>query len=189
MSVDSEELWKYVCRIVDKVPHQVYISLAVILCVGFVSFIVWKGLSKGARYTVLLALAEYIGLIYCSTFFFRKAMKVSKYDWHPFWSYQAIAAGNGKLIPEIIMNVLLFVPIGLLLGMVFKNLKWWMIVLIGVLISSSIEILQFIYVKGFSEVDDVIHNTAGCLLGSELIHLVRLVYNKVTIIVNNRLCH
>ena len=96
MMFDSIELWKYTSRLVDSIPHQMYIMAAVILCVGAGLLVAWKGFWKGARYTVLLALAEYIGLIYCSTFFFRDAMKVSKSDWHPFWTYQAIGAGKDK---------------------------------------------------------------------------------------------
>lgn len=176
MSVDSEVLWKYTCRLVGSIPHQVYIYAAVILCVGVVFFVALKGFRKGVRYTFLLALAEYIGLIYGTTVFFRKAMRVSKYDWQPLWSYQAIEAGKNKLIPEIIMNVALFVPVGLLLGIVFKDIKWWMALLIGMAISASIEILQFVYVKGFAEIDDVMHNTLGCIIGFGLINGLRLLF-------------
>lgn len=38
-------------------------------------------------------------------------------------------------------------------------------VLIGCCISFTIEALQFWFIKGFSEVDDVMHNTVGCLIG------------------------
>ena len=37
--------------------------------------------------------------------------------------------------------------------------------LIGCSISLTIESLQFWFMKGFSEVNDVMHNTVGCLVG------------------------
>jgi len=39
---------------------------------------------------------------------------------------------------------------------------------IGCSISTTIEVLQFCFMKGFSEVDDVMHNTLGCILGYNL---------------------
>lgn len=140
----------------------------------------WKGVRKGARYTALLALVEYIGLIYCTTVILRRAMKVSKYDWHPFWSYQAIEAGTDRLIGQNIMNIVMFIPIGLLLCLAFKNLRWYGAMVVALVLSVSIEWLQYVYAKGFSEVDDVMHNTLGCLIGYGMIILMRLVYKRVS---------
>lgn len=43
--------------------------------------------------------------------------------------------------------------------------SWLIVLLIGCSISITIEALQFCFMKGFSEVDDVMHNTVGCLMG------------------------
>ena len=45
------------------------------------------------------------------------------------------------------------------------NGSWLIVLLIGCSISITIEALQFCFMKGFSEVDDVMHNTVGCLIG------------------------
>lgn len=63
------------------------------------------------------------------------------------------------------MNVVVFIPVGLLLGFAFKQMTWRKALLIGCSISISIEALQFWFMKGFSEVDDVMHNTFGCIVG------------------------
>ena len=45
-----------------------------------------------------------------------------------------------------------------------------------------IEILQFCFIKGFLEVDDVMHNTVGCLLGYGIMTILRIFntrYNNV----------
>lgn len=69
------------------------------------------------------------------------------------------------------MNVVAFVPIGLLSGWTFK-LKWWQVLIIGFVISLSIEILQYVSKRGFAEFDDVMHNTLGSLIGYGIYALV-----------------
>jgi glycopeptide antibiotics resistance protein len=44
-------------------------------------------------------------------------------------------------------------------------MTWWKALLIGCGISVTIEALQFFLMRGFSELDDVMHNTVGCLIG------------------------
>lgn len=63
------------------------------------------------------------------------------------------------------MNVVAFIPVGVLLGSVFDKIKWLQVLLIGVLISLGIESLQFMLKRGFAEFDDVLHNSLGCWAG------------------------
>lgn len=136
--------------------------------------LVWKGFKTGLRYSAALLLVEYIFLIFCSTVIFRSTGETRQYDFHPFWSYQAIQDGREDLLAENIMNVVVFIPVGLLLGIAFKQVTWWKALLIGCSISISIESLQFWFMRGFSESDDVMHNTVGCLAGYILVHGLRL---------------
>lgn len=46
-----------------------------------------------------------------------------------------------------------------------KSMTWLMVAIIGCGISVTIETLQFFFLKGFSELDDVMHNTVGGLAG------------------------
>jgi glycopeptide antibiotics resistance protein len=105
-------------------------------------------------------LIEYIFLLFCSTVIFRATGATRQYDFHPFWSYS-----RPDLLVENIMNVVVFIPVGLLLCCAFKQITWWKTLLIGCSISITIEALQFFFMKGFSELDDVMHNTLGCILG------------------------
>ena len=74
--------------------------------------------------------------------------------------------GHELLSTQVIANVVAFVPIGLLLGCAFgKRMKWWKVLLIGGAFSLLIETLQFVLRRGFAEVDDVMHNVLGCLIG------------------------
>ena len=75
------------------------------------------------------------------------------------------------------MNVVVFVPIGVLLAIAFKQMTWWKALLIGCSISVTIEALQFWFMKGFSEMDDVMNNTVGFLIGYLMSTTIRLLMN------------
>jgi glycopeptide antibiotics resistance protein len=105
----------------------------------------------------------------CSTVLFRPIHEKHKHDFRPFWSYEAIHEGRSQLLLENVMNVVAFVPIGLLLGCGFRNMTWWKVLLIGCIVSVSIETMQFYFKRGFAETDDVMHNVLGCLIGYFLV--------------------
>lgn len=78
------------------------------------------------------------------------------------------------------MNVVVFIPAGLLLGVVFNRINWWKALLVGCSISILIETLQFCFLKGFSEVDDVIHNTVGFWAGYILVKGSKLMIHSLS---------
>ncbi len=88
--------------------------------------------------------------------------------------------GREALLPENVMNMMVFIPVGLLLGCVFRCMNWWKALLIGGGISVSVEVLQFVTSKGFTETDDVMHNTLGCLLGYGTYSIGRYVYERLS---------
>jgi glycopeptide antibiotics resistance protein len=163
-----EQFKQYVISPYQDIPLEVYEGLLSIFCIGLVVFVAWKGFKTGLRYSVALLLIEYIFLIFCSTVFFRTTSVLRKYDIHPFWSYD-----RPELLVENIMNVVVFVPVGLLLGIAFKQMTWWKALLIGCGISVTIEALQFFFMRGFSEVDDVMHNTLGCAIGFLIVAIIK----------------
>lgn len=63
------------------------------------------------------------------------------------------------------MNIAVFIPIGMMLGIIMREVVWWKAILVGMGISMSIELLQLILMRGCCETDDVIHNSLGCLVG------------------------
>ena len=156
----QDEFEQYIISLYKDIPQEVYEGLLSVFCLGVVLFIAFKGVRTGFRWSSVLLLIEYIFLLFCSTVIFRPTGETRQYDFHPFWSYDRPA-----LLVENIMNVVVFVPVGILLCVAFKQMTWWKALLIGCSISITIEALQFYFMKGFSEVDDVMHNTVGCLIG------------------------
>lgn len=86
---------------------------------------------------------------------------------------------NG-LLQENLLNILLLFPAGILLpGLTGRKLKWWMGLLVGIAVSSAIEISQLLLCRGLFEFDDIIHNSLGCMLGCLLGNrMLRLVHGK-----------
>lgn len=83
----------------------------------------------------------------------------------PFWSYRAIANGSAKTLFEDFGNVVLFIPIGVI-AVVLLHLKIWQAALLGLCFSLFIEGSQWFLWLGYFEVDDLIHNTLGAIVGS-----------------------
>ena len=174
-----EQFKQYVISLYQDIPLEVYEGLLSIFCIGLVVFIAWKGFKSGLRYSAILLLVEYIFLLFCSTVIFRTTGETRQYDFHPFWSYKAIQDGREELLAENIMNVVVFIPVGLMLGSLLRvKGSWLFTLLIGCGISIIIESLQFFFMRGFSEVDDVMHNTVGCLIGYGIYYLFRIEYEK-----------
>ena len=74
-------------------------------------------------------------------------------------------------------NLLLFLPLGILLPLVWKRLPFWGGVRIAIALSVSIETLQYLSrtwgVNRTADVNDVVLNVLGACLGLMLVHLLR----------------
>lgn len=73
---------------------------------------------------------------------------------------------NGKIeISEMIDNAIIFIPIGLYLGMLKKDWKFGKKIAIIAGISLLFEMLQYILAIGATDITDVITNTSGGIVG------------------------
>ena len=156
---------KYIVGLYNDVPIEIYLGLISLFAIGL--FFVLKFSNEKYHFQLVskLLLVEYLSLLFCSTVLFRAGNENVKYSVEPLWSYESIQDGNSVLMAENFMNVVAFIPIGFLLGCSFRKMRLWKVFVIGICMSTTIEALQFYFKRGFSEVDDVIHNTIGCLLG------------------------
>lgn len=170
---------EYMRALYQDIPVGVCLGLAVLLCIGVAVIMGCYEWRRGCRKIAGLMLAEYVFLIYCSTVVYRTCLETRRYDFTPFWSYKAIEEGRAELLPENIMNVVVFVPVGILFGCAFRCMTWWKAILIGCGISVSIEALQFSFHRGFAETDDVIHNTLGCAIGFGIAKLMMIIYSAI----------
>ena len=175
----SELFTVYFHELIDGIPQNMYEALLSMLCLAVVFILTFYGINKGWRKVIMALLLEYSFLLYCSTVIFRQAKTERGIELQPFWSYEAIRNGVDTMIPETVMNVVVFIPIGLMMGLVFKSANWWKVLMAGMGMSVSIELLQLLFKKGCCETDDVIHNAIGCALGYGLYMLVGFVVNRI----------
>ena len=113
-------------------------------------------------------LIGYILIILGVTLLFR-APNCTDYELTPFWSYS-----HPELIWEVVGNVLLFVPFGFLAG----KLWGWRTIPLATFFSFYIEAIQLVSHLGFFEIDDIIHNTAGAIMGYLTVVVIKQVERK-----------
>ena len=168
------EIEFYAKNVISGVPIEIYWGLLGLLVVGLLLLIWWKGLRRGLRYGTVLLLAEWVFLVLCAIVFFRETSAERGYNLMPFWSYWDYGKDSYflEMFGENILNVLLFVPIGFLAGCGLQGLTSKKVLLLGGGLSVFIELLQFIFKKGFCETDDIIHNVLGCIIGFYICRLI-----------------
>ena len=137
-----------------------------------VALVVW--LIDGRRITPRPLLAAYILFILMETIIGRKT-GVGRVEMVPFWSYS-----HPELRMEIVLNYILFIPLGCLLHLCFGEKFGLRVVLIGFLLSVSIEIIQLLFNIGLFEFDDMIGNTVGCLIGAVIGKATRELKKRIT---------
>lgn len=73
----------------------------------------------------------------------------------------------------VIENILLFVPYGFLGCLAFRRLRrFWRCVGVGAATSLCIETLQLVTGRGFFQIDDILTNTAGAVIGFLLYKMI-----------------
>ena len=129
---------------------------------------------------LMVSSVRYVFLVFSDTVLIRTVGQV-RYELLPFWSYRDYFNGTDtSLMKQIIANVIMFIPIGFLSGM----LKGWKGIYIGACFSVIIEVTQLITQRGLFEFDDIIHNTIGTIVGVAIFMLMREMWRRVNDIQN-----
>ena len=89
---------------------------------------------------------------------------VPKADLRFMWSYQEMFQGDPnwkKDVLQNLQNIAFFIPFGVL----FPVKKWKAVLITAIIFSAAIEIAQYFGGYGLAELDDVICNTLGAMIG------------------------
>ena len=168
-------------RVLKKISLQsVLVWLLIALLVGIIAYVCFrKGLINKRTLVAFPVLAFYLSFVAKITVFTRIPTPYPQYAIRLFWSYRAIANGATSIIAEVFWNVVLFIPIGILLMLILNcRYDWLVSAVIGLLISSCIELIQLVFHLGLFEFDDIVHNTLGAAIGVGLYLLVCLLVKK-----------
>jgi len=120
------------------------------------------------RKVLLVMLAEYLFVVICSTVVFRgvQTFTYARLELMPFWTYKAVVEHiPGVSVWDIVLNVVMFLPLGFLAKLLYPSLSLGKMQLIAVACSLCIETSQYVFEKGIAQIDDVMHNAIGAMIG------------------------
>ena len=164
--LESLFLWFYRLDMTDASLLIVGLTVLFVLLHKWLSEKYWWKCLIGTALVSLLCVIAY------STVFARDGGDLLQHNFVPFHSYREVQnGGNIEIYRSNFMNVVFFYPAGLLATSLLPK-KWpgWcrclLVVFILTAMSAGIEFLQYHFALGRCEIDDVIHNALGALLGS-----------------------
>lgn len=102
-------------------------------------------------------LIGYTFLVIAITLLTRKSENGTHFQPELFWSWRQWNSQKG----QIIANIVMFIPIGVLIGRLWKWKGLWF----AACLSLVIELLQLVMSRGLCEFDDVFHNCIGAAAG------------------------
>ena len=147
--------------------QSVFVWLINAYFAGVIGFLMYRnGWVKKISFITIPFLGFYLSFVAKITVFSRYPSFLPQYKLLPFWSYLAISEGETWLVPEVIWNVVLFIPIGILI-MILLTCKHKMLITVicGFVLTTAIELIQLIFHRGLFEFDDIFHNTLGTVIG------------------------
>ena len=160
-------LWFYCLSITDAV------LLVIVVSAGYLILRQWLGEKRVWRRVIALLFLAWLAVIAVATLADRTPGLIPmEPELIPFHSYRAVMAGENKeILRSNFMNVILFYPAGLFACELLPK-SWSLakrVILVAVLfalVSAGIEFCQYHFALGQAEVDDVIHNALGALIGA-----------------------
>ena len=122
---------------------------------------------KGWKWINLIFFLATVLLIIAVTIFFRNT-EAKEFSLIPFSSFE-IAKIHSDVYQEVMLNVVLFFPVGLTMPFVINRITDYPVIITittSCILSVFIEIFQYLFNRGYAEIDDVIFNTLGVVVGS-----------------------
>lgn len=153
-------------------------------------FLVYRKLMKGEKRVRPLQVLWgatvicYLVVLFCATL-------LDRYDGSGWWAqrgflplfYSYRDAWNSfseSAWRNIVLNILLFVPLGFLLPLGMKRFRrFWVTYLAGLLCTVFIEMMQLILQRGVAELDDILNNFLGTMIGYGCYAVVRSIRNAL----------
>lgn len=122
----------------------------------------------------------YLFLLYCymliaTTFLSRSEARIAKMNLKLFSTF----GSYGVCQVYMYENIIMFVPYGILVYLLFKKFRkvYWMLG-IGFCSSLLIEVIQYITKRGYFQIDDIFNNVLGMVIGYGFGWVLHLLRNK-----------
>lgn len=170
----------------------IIMAAAVLLLFAAGYFFIYKKLLKGektVRFWNLFwgaLLVCYVVVVLGATMFSRTEAPRGNIRLQPFASYRyAWNSFSERDWRNLILNILMFVPFGFMLPLVFQSFRiFWKTYLAGFLFTLLIEVSQILFQRGVFELDDIMNNLLGAIIGYgfyRLFHWLIVHFRKNTV--------
>lgn len=106
------------------------------------------------------------------------ANAASGYNIIPFKEILRYDIHSKLFLYNVLGNIALFLPFGFIVSAYIKSKKIWPNLVIAIIVSSTTEFVQLNIGRSF-DIDDIILNTVGCMIGSLLYVGARAVYRRL----------
>lgn len=125
-----------------------------------------KDRQKFRRFMYIIVFIVYIVIVLYITLLGRTP-SVRRSMLTPFWEYRELICSVDKLywLGQIIGNIVMLMPLGVFLCLMYRRLNAIHIGMIGCACSMYIELTQYFTGRGLLEFDDIFHNTLGAVIG------------------------
>lgn len=172
-------------EIIELLKEYLFLGIIAIVMFAIGYTIIYKKIMKGTKTIskskfVLYGISIAYIIVVIGATFLSRGNGYGTINLHLFSSYrQAYNQMQISLFRNIILNILLFVPLGFLLPFYSKKLqKSYITILVGVVTTLIIEIIQYITNMGIFEIDDVFNNTIGTIIGYCIFMIGKCLWTK-----------
>ena len=120
-------------------------------------------------YIILLAKILFLSRLSYMSVFGADTNRIRAVNLVPFFTIKSYIISrsitSGLFFANVVGNMIIFAPFGACLAFLKKDKRIWPNILIIFISSLAVEVLQWVFVIGSADVDDVILNCAGGLIG------------------------
>lgn len=144
-------------------------------------------ITKHKRFLLHKELIYLITIIYMLCLFYVVTFQDNNYGTSNFVPFKEIfrySIGSHKFIKNILGNIMLFIPYGFLSSYLLKNKRVSVTFILSLIVSATIEFVQYNIGRVF-DIDDIILNVLGGLLGGLLFVGLDAIRSKVRLLKND----
>lgn len=144
-------------------------------------------ITKHKKFLLHKELIYLIAITYILCLFYVVTFQDSNYgvsNYIPFKEIFRYNIGSRKFIKNILGNIMLFIPYGFLSSYILKNRKISITFILSLIVSVTIEVVQY-YIGRVFDIDDIILNVLGGIIGGLLFIGIDAIQNKVKILKND----
>ena len=114
-----------------------------------------------------------------------RIFSIGKFDTISFHSISAYLFSDDMVsrafaLSNLLGNIAIFIPMGVYLPLLIRRKSIFVNTVCVALISAVVEVLQYIFAVGSADIDDVILNTVGGLIGVSLFRVMELLLKDQT---------